>query len=114
MSHLNKPRTNCVLIVLCVFCIAYCLTYVFIAYILIVESEVIIMNKKYTYNEYLKDDNNKQVREIADSLKSIASSLKFFEVIILNDSNYTSKNKKDIDTNVNKINEVVKYVKYKL
>ena len=49
------------------------------------------MNKKYTYNEYLKDDNNKQVREIAKSLESIASSLKFFEVIILNDSNYTSK-----------------------
>ena len=72
------------------------------------------MNKKYTYNEYLKDDNNKQVREIAKSLESIASSLKFFEVIILNDSNYTSKNKKDIDTNVNKINEVVKYVKYKI
>ena len=64
------------------------------------------MNKKYTYNEYLKDDNNKQVREIADSLKSIASSLKFFEVIILNDSNYTSKNKKDINLNVDKINEV--------
>ena len=72
------------------------------------------MTKKYTYNEYLKDDNNKQVREIAESLKSIASSLKFFEVIILNDSNYTSKNKKDIDLNVNKINEVVKYVKYKI
>ena len=90
------------------------LTYAFIAYILVVESEVIIMTKKYTYNEYLKDDNNKQVREIAKSLESIASSLKFFEVIILNDSNYTSKNKKDIDTNVNKINEVVKYVKYKI
>ena len=72
------------------------------------------MTKKYTYNEYLKDDNNKQIREIADSLKSITNSLKFFEVIILNDSNYTSKNKKDIDTNVNKINEVVKYVKYKM
>ena len=55
------------------------------------------MTKKYTYNEYLKDDNNKQVREIAKSLESIASSLKFFEVIILNDSNYTSKNKKDIN-----------------
>ena len=64
------------------------------------------MNKKYTYNEYLKDDNNKQVREIAKSLESIASSLKFFEVIILNDSNYTSKNKKEINLNVNKINEV--------
>ena len=64
------------------------------------------MTKKYTYNEYLKDDNNKQVREIAESLKSIASSLKFFEVIILNDSNYTSKNKKEINLNVNKINEV--------
>jgi hypothetical protein len=72
------------------------------------------MTKKYTYNQYLKDDNNRQIKEIAESLKSIASSLKFFEVIILNDSNYTTKNKKDIDVNVNKINEVVKYVKYKI
>jgi hypothetical protein len=73
-----------------------------------------IMTKKYTYKEYLKDDNNKQIRDIAKSLDSIASSLKFFEVIILNDSNYTTKNKKDIDVNVSKINEVVKYVKYKI
>mgnify|MGYP000880133506 FL=1 len=72
------------------------------------------MNKKYTYNEYLKDDNNKQVREIADSLKSIAKSLKFFEVLVLNDSNYTNKNKKDIDVNINKINEVVKDIKEKI
>jgi len=72
------------------------------------------MTKKYTYKEYLKDDNNKQIRDIAKSLDSIASSLKFFEVIILNDSNYTTKNKKDIDVNVSKINEVVKYVKYKI
>ena len=72
------------------------------------------MTKKYTYNQYLKDDNNRQIKDIAESLKSIASSLKFFEVIILNDSNYTTKNKKDIDVNVNKINEVVKYVKYKI
>lgn len=72
------------------------------------------MNKKYTYNEYLKDDNNKQVREIADSLKSIATSLKFFERIIINDSNYISKNKKDIDVNINKINEVVKDIKEKI
>ena len=72
------------------------------------------MTKKYTYDQYLKDDNNRQVKDIAESLKSIASSLKFFEVIILNDSNYTTKNKKDIDVNVNKINEVVKYVKYKI
>jgi hypothetical protein len=72
------------------------------------------MTKKYTYNQYLKDDNNRQVKDIAESLKSIANSLKFFEVIILNDSNYTTKNKKDIDVNVNKINEVVKYVKYKI
>ena len=79
-----------------------------------VESEVIIMNKKYTYNEYLKDDNNKQVREIADSLKSIATSLKFFERIIINDSNYISKNKKDIDVNINKINEVIKDIKEKI
>ena len=72
------------------------------------------MNKKYTYNEYLKDDNNKQVREIADSLKSIATSLKFFERIIINDSNYISKNKKDIDVNINKINEVIKDIKEKI
>ena len=72
------------------------------------------MNKKYTYNQYLKDDNNRQVKDIAESLKSIATSLKFFERIVLNDSNYVSKNKKDIDVNINKINEVIKDIKEKI
>ena len=72
------------------------------------------MNKKYTYNQYLKDDNNNKIRDIADSLKSIATSLKFFERIVLNDSNYVSKNKKDIDININKINEVIKDIKEKI
>jgi len=72
------------------------------------------MTKKYTYNQYLKDDNNRQVKDIAESLKSIATSLKFFERIIINDSNYVSKNKKDIDVNINKINEVVKDIKEKI
>jgi len=72
------------------------------------------MNKKYTYNQYLKDDNNNKIRDIADSLKSIATSLKFFERIVINDSNYVSKNKKDIDVNINKINEVVKDIKEKI
>ena len=72
------------------------------------------MTKKYTYNQYLKDDNNRQVKDIAESLKSIATSLKFFERIVLNDSNYVSKNKKDIDVNINKINEVIKDIKEKI
>ena len=72
------------------------------------------MNKKYTYNQYLKDDNNNKIRDIAESLKSIATSLKFFERIVINDSNYVSKNKKDIDVNINKINEVVKDIKEKI
>ena len=72
------------------------------------------MTKKYTYNQYLKDDNNRQVKDIAESLKSIATSLKFFERIVINDSNYVSKNKKDIDVNINKINEVVKDIKEKI
>ena len=72
------------------------------------------MTKKYTYNQYLKDDNNRQVKNIAESLKSIATSLKFFERIVLNDSNYVSKNKKDIDVNINKINEVIKDIKEKI
>ena len=72
------------------------------------------MTKKYTYNEYLKDDNNRQVKNIAESLKSIATSLKFFERIVLNDSNYVSKNKKDIDVNINKINGVIKDIKEKI
>ena len=84
------------------FCIAYHLTYAFIAYILVVV------------NQYLKDDNNRQVKDIAESLKSIATSLKFFERIVLNDSNYVSKNKKDIDVNINKINEVIKDIKEKI
>ena len=72
------------------------------------------MTKKYTYNQYLKDDNNSQIKEIAESLKSIATSLKFFERIVLNDSNYVSKNKKDIDVNINKINGVIKDIKEKI
>ena len=72
------------------------------------------MTKKYTYNQYLKDDNNRQVKDIAESLKNIATSLKFFERIVINDSNYVSKNKKDIDVNINKINEVVKDIKEKI
>ena len=72
------------------------------------------MTKKYTYNQYLKDDNNRQIKEIAESLKSIATSLKFFERIVLNDSNYVSKNKKDIDVNINKINGVIKDIKEKI
>ena len=72
------------------------------------------MTKKYTYNQYLKDDNNRQVKDIAESLKSIATSLKFFERIVLNDSNYVSKNKKDIDVNINKINGVIKDIKEKI
>ena len=72
------------------------------------------MTKKYTYNQYLKDDNNRQIKDIAESLKSIATSLKFFERIVLNDSNYVSKNKKDIDVNINKINGVIKDIKEKI
>ena len=57
---------------------------------------------------------NENLSNIFECLYSISKSLKTFEIIALNDSNYISKNKKDIDTNVNKINEVVKYVKYKI
>ena len=62
----------------------------------------------------VKDDNNRQIKDIAESLKSIATSLKFFERIVLNDSNYVSKNKKDIDVNINKINGVIKDIKEKI
>ena len=72
------------------------------------------MTKKYTYDQYLKDDNNRQIKDISESLKSIATSLKFFERIVLNDSNYVSKNKKDIDVNINKINGVIKDIKEKI
>jgi len=53
-------------------------------------------------------------KELINVLKDISKSLKFFEVLVLNDSNYTNKNKKDIDTNINKSNEVVKHIKDKL
>tara|TARA_R110002020_G_scaffold73423_1_gene188107 strand:- start:21 stop:200 length:180 start_codon:yes stop_codon:yes gene_type:complete len=53
-------------------------------------------------------------KELINVLKDISKSLKFFEVLVLNDSNYTTKNKKDIDTNINKSNEVVKHIKDKL
>jgi len=53
-------------------------------------------------------------KELINILKEISKSLKFFEVLVLNDSNYTTKNKKDIDTNINKSNEVVKHIKNKL
>ena len=43
-------------------------------------------------------------KELINILKDISKSLKFFEVLVLNDSNYTNKNKKDIDTNINKSN----------
>jgi len=53
-------------------------------------------------------------KELINVLKEISKSLKFFEVLVLNDSNYTNKNKKDIDININKSNEVVKNIKDKL
>jgi len=53
-------------------------------------------------------------KELINILKEISKSLKFFEVLVLNDSNFTTKNKKDIDTNINKSNEVVKHIKDKL
>jgi len=53
-------------------------------------------------------------KELINILKEISKSLKFFEVLVLNDSNFTTKNKKDIDTNINKSNEVVKHIKNKL
>jgi len=53
-------------------------------------------------------------KELINVLKEISKSLKFFEVLVLNDSNYTNKNKKDIDININKSNEVVKHIKDKL
>ena len=53
-------------------------------------------------------------KELINILKDISKSLKFFEVLVLNDSNYTNKNIKDINTNINKSNEVVKHIKDKL
>tara|TARA_R110002012_G_scaffold77876_1_gene198610 strand:+ start:844 stop:1023 length:180 start_codon:yes stop_codon:yes gene_type:complete len=58
--------------------------------------------------------NENNAKELINVLKDISKSLKFFEVLVLNDSNYTTKNKKDIDTNINKSNEVVKHIKDKL
>ena len=58
--------------------------------------------------------NENNAKELINILKDISNSLKFFEVLVLNDSNYTNKNKKDIDININKSNEVVKLIKDKL
>jgi len=58
--------------------------------------------------------NENNAKELINVLKDISKSLKFFEVLVLNDSNYTNKNKKDIDININKSNEVVKNIKDKL
>jgi gamma-glutamylcysteine synthetase len=58
--------------------------------------------------------NENNVKDLINVLKDISKSLKFFEVLVLNDSNYTNKNKKDIDVNINKINEVVKDIKEKI
>lgn len=58
--------------------------------------------------------NENNAKELINVLKDISNSLKFFEVLVLNDSNYTNKNKKDIDININKSNEVVKLIKNKL
>jgi hypothetical protein len=49
---------------------------------------------------------NENLSNIFECLYSISKSLKTFEIIALNDSNYISKNKKEINLNVNKINEV--------
>lgn len=58
--------------------------------------------------------NENNAKELINVLKDISKSLKFFELLVLNDSNFTTKNKKDIDTITNKSNEVVKHIKNKL
>ena len=74
-----------------------------------------IRNKTNKENK-MADENNTNAKElkqlnenlsnIFECLYSISQSLKVFEVIVLNDSNYVSKNKKEINLNIDKINEV--------
>ena len=45
---------------------------------------------------------NENLSNIFECLYSISQSLKVFEVIVLNDSNYVSKNKKEINLNIDK------------
>ena len=57
---------------------------------------------------------NAHLENINNNLSNISKCMETILILVINDSNYVSKNKKDINLNVSKIIEVVKQIKDKL
>ena len=63
----------------------------------------------------MADENtNAHLENINNNLSNISKCIETILILVINDSNYVSKNKKDINLNVSKIIEVVKLIKDKL
>ena len=63
----------------------------------------------------MADENtNAHLENINNNLSNISKCMETILILVINDSNYVSKNKKDINLNVSKIIEVVKLIKDKL
>ena len=62
----------------------------------------------------MADENtNAHLENINKNLSNISKCMEAVLILVVNDSNYTAKNKKDINLNVSKVIEVVKQIKDK-
>ena len=63
----------------------------------------------------MADENtNAHLENISNSLANISKFMEAVLILVVNDSNYVAKNKKDINLNVSKVIEVVKQIKDKV
>ena len=70
-----------------------------------------ISNKTNKENKMADEKTNAHLENISNSLANISKCMEAVLILVVNDSNYVAKNKKDIDLNVSKVKEVVKQIK---
>ena len=73
-----------------------------------------IKNKTNKENKMADENTNAHLENINKNLSNISKCMEAVLILVVNDSNYTAKNKKDINLNVSKVSEVVKQIKDKL
>jgi len=73
-----------------------------------------ISNKTNKENKMADENTNAHLENINNNLSNISKCMETILILVINDSNYVSKNKKDINLNVSKVIEVVKQIKDKL